>query len=127
MEPLNIILRMIHGLSIKEEKRMLGSNKYKKTMRDLLYYVFNKFNMPNTMLQLPNYIDQVLKHHMKNPEIKLNYVQLRKYYPWMDSLFIKYNKYSDKKLLNVSNICKLFSDSDKITFPYLNDPKAVAP
>eukprot|EP01084_Bolivina_argentea_P273385 465668_1 len=68
------------------------------------------------MLQLPNYIDLMFKRHMCNPEITLNFIELLHNYPWMDSLFIKHNKYTDTKTLNIANICKLFCHSDKIVF-----------
>eukprot|EP01084_Bolivina_argentea_P150298 262491_1 len=65
---------------------------------------------------LPEYIDHLLKYHLKQLNT-LNFIELTNGYNWIP-IFKRNNKSSEKQILHMENICKLFvnSDHDLITF-----------
>eukprot|EP01084_Bolivina_argentea_P204523 349283_1 len=65
---------------------------------------------------LPQYIDNLLKYHVSNEVITLNFSELRTHYEWISNFFRKQDNYGNKNLINVANICKLFKNSDEIHF-----------
>eukprot|EP01084_Bolivina_argentea_P007296 13713_1 len=110
IEPINAILRLIHGLSLKIKGRViLSKNKDKQTMYELINHLFCK-----SILKLPLYIEKLLKYHMSTPTIKLNFSELISDYKWLNPIFIKHSE--NHQLLDICNICRLFCDSNRITF-----------
>eukprot|EP01084_Bolivina_argentea_P264922 448923_1 len=114
--PLNAISRMIHGLSIRHEEYPLNDNQ-QNTMSELLNHVFYTFNSQKSMMKLPKYIDQLLQCQASTHTINLNFEELTTDCQWMSKLFVKENTGNyDRNIINIANVCKLFINSDVITF-----------
>eukprot|EP01084_Bolivina_argentea_P154359 269095_1 len=118
IKPIQAILRMIYGLSCKDQSVLhnilLSEERQQQTMFELVNHVLCTFNAQKSMLELPKYIDDILKYHMSTETIKLDFSELLDDYSWLDSIFT--SNFPDEKTLHFSNIFRLFCNSNHIRF-----------
>eukprot|EP01083_Nonionella_stella_P273307 927049_1 len=121
MQPLNMISRMIHGLGAKKGKFHDNQNKVDDVIAyDLLEHTFYRhrthFDLQIRQLDIPLYVDTLLKHYASTPKVVLNVTQLSNDYKWIHPLFMKSCASKVTQLLNVENIITIFNTSDEIVF-----------
>eukprot|EP01083_Nonionella_stella_P081799 225542_1 len=120
MEPMYIINRMIHGLGInaEDEAEHNDDNEINKIMvLELFTRALCICTSQTSQMEIPLYISTLWDQFTCNATITLNVTQMMNDYKWLRSLFMKTSDVNDSRiLLNVANVCAIFSKADEIIF-----------
>lgn len=113
MEPINALIRMINGLSIRNQQ-ISNTKIYKKAMRIIIGDIlrFQSLEQQHS-IESPKYIWNLVLFHVSNtPRIRLLWNSLLTGYQWIHSILRK----QSVDTLDIANIAVLFNHSEDITF-----------